>query len=119
LDYEIESQYILTVEAYDCGIPSRVTSTNVTVYVNDVNDNAPIITPSSAVVHIKENMNSPQTLLQVIFRLLTSGGGGGVTRSHARDVDAEVLRGDPTIEPRLMQDRPESELDPAVDDCRA
>ena len=68
LDYETKNQYILTVEAYDCGIPSRMTSTNVTIHVNDVNDNVPVITPQSAVVHVKENEDS-QVLLQVILCL--------------------------------------------------
>ena len=71
LDYEIKSRYILVVEAYDLGVPSRVTSTNVTIIINDVNDNHPVIIPQSAVVHVNENIAS-RNILQVFWGYLVA-----------------------------------------------
>ncbi|XP_066556278.1 protocadherin Fat 4 [Amia ocellicauda] len=74
LDRETESIYSLTIQVSDCALPedTRLTSTaHITVYIEDVNDNAPFFT-SGEKVHVPENMPVHSV----------------VTVVHALDVDA-------------------------------
>ncbi|XP_063048489.1 protocadherin alpha-3-like [Engraulis encrasicolus] len=56
LDREKHSHYNVTVVATDGGTPPLSSSSDFTVYVSDVNDNAPRFTESQITVYIKENM---------------------------------------------------------------
>ena len=51
LDYEIKQSYQLVVEARDSGAEPMIVSTVVNVLVEDVNDNAPIISSNSITSH--------------------------------------------------------------------
>ncbi|XP_072524544.1 protocadherin alpha-2-like isoform X3 [Salminus brasiliensis] len=55
LDHEENKAYEIRAQARDKGTPSRVTHCKVLVEVLDVNDNAPKITVSSLVSHVKED----------------------------------------------------------------
>ncbi|XP_032868636.1 cadherin-23 isoform X2 [Amblyraja radiata] len=73
LDREQTDRYVLTVQAFDNGLPPRTTNHIVTIKAVDVNDNAPeIINPGSYNLSIYENV----------------GGGTPVTRVQAIDMDS-------------------------------
>ena len=44
LDREMQDNYLLVIEARDNGSPSNVALTNVSILINDVNDNSPTFT---------------------------------------------------------------------------
>lgn len=54
-EFEFESSYRLIVFAADSGLPSLTSSTEVLVYVSDINDNAPVVSTSSSHGEILEN----------------------------------------------------------------
>ncbi|XP_078284733.1 cadherin-23 [Rhinoraja longicauda] len=73
LDREQNDRYVLTVQAFDNGLPPRMTNHFITIKAVDVNDNAPvIINPGSYNISIYENV----------------GGGTPVTRVQAIDLDS-------------------------------
>ena len=55
LDFEQDHQHQLVVTATDQGSPSRQTSTLITVYVNDLQDELPRFFSTSHDVHVQEN----------------------------------------------------------------
>ena len=55
LDRENISQYILSVEAADSGIPPKKSQIDVTVVVGDVNDNSPVFSQDIYYVDVLEN----------------------------------------------------------------
>ncbi|XP_064829712.1 protocadherin alpha-2-like isoform X12 [Oncorhynchus masou masou] len=55
LDRESESQYNVTITATDEGAPPLSSTSVITVYVSDVNDNAPRFSEPVANVYVKEN----------------------------------------------------------------
>ena len=55
LDRESISQYVLTVEATDSGIPPKKSQINVTVVVGDINDNSPVFSQGMYYVYVLEN----------------------------------------------------------------
>ncbi|XP_048581448.1 cadherin-23 isoform X2 [Nematostella vectensis] len=65
LDRETTDRYILTVLASDRGEPAMNSSTNVTIHVNDVNDNKPNITNNPGVVVTREN-TPPGSLVYIL-----------------------------------------------------
>ncbi|XP_072881460.1 cadherin-23 [Hemitrygon akajei] len=73
LDREQTARYVLTVQAFDNGVPPRKTNHVITITAVDVNDNAPVIVnPGSYNISIYENV----------------GGGTPVTRVRAMDMDS-------------------------------
>ena len=55
LDYEIRTQYVLTIHAVDKMATVRTGTATVTIDVNDVNDNAPTCTPAVQTFEVPEN----------------------------------------------------------------
>ncbi|KAM8910627.1 protocadherin alpha-3-like isoform 33-T33 [Spinachia spinachia] len=55
LDREIASNYNLTITAKDNGIPALKSTTEVTVYISDVNDNSPRFSEKVFNIYLKEN----------------------------------------------------------------
>ncbi|XP_067828518.1 cadherin-23-like isoform X2 [Heptranchias perlo] len=75
LDREQIDRYVLTIQAFDNGLPPRRTDHVIIVTIVDVNDNAPVITaPDSNNISIYENV----------------GGGTAVTRVRATDMDTGI-----------------------------
>jgi len=60
VDRETRSEYTFTVLARDHGQPSRSATAQVTVYINDYNDNVPEFTQSEYRFYIEENLPSGQ-----------------------------------------------------------
>ncbi|XP_036918312.1 protocadherin beta-14-like isoform X2 [Sturnira hondurensis] len=58
LDREMRDEYSITITVTDMGTPRLKTQHNITVFVSDVNDNAPAFTQTSYTLFIQEN-NSP------------------------------------------------------------
>ncbi|XP_006891277.1 PREDICTED: protocadherin beta-10 [Elephantulus edwardii] len=58
LDRESRAQYNITITVTDLGTPRLKTHRNITVWVSDVNDNAPTFSQASYTLFIREN-NSP------------------------------------------------------------
>ncbi|KAL6033732.1 hypothetical protein STEG23_037327, partial [Scotinomys teguina] len=54
IDPELEGHIILTVRVADCGIPSLSTDVNVTIIVEDINDNLPVFNQSSYAFFVME-----------------------------------------------------------------
>ncbi|KAK3582014.1 hypothetical protein CHS0354_039681 [Potamilus streckersoni] len=70
LDYEkldpgLEGKIILTVEAYDNGVPRKSSFINVTLEVEDENDNSPQFTKPKYFTNILENSTSGASVLSV------------------------------------------------------
>jgi protocadherin Fat 4 len=58
LDREVKEFHILTIQACDCGIPSRCNSTILNITVTDYNDNKPIFHDLKSEVEVEENCNA-------------------------------------------------------------
>ncbi|KAM6222709.1 protocadherin beta-2-like [Rhynchocyon petersi] len=58
LDREIISEYNVTITVTDLGSPKLKTEHSITIWVLDVNDNAPTFTQTAYTLHVREN-NSP------------------------------------------------------------
>ncbi|KAI1240359.1 hypothetical protein IHE44_0008776 [Lamprotornis superbus] len=63
LDREEQGSYTLTVIASDQGQPARSTALNLTVVIDDVNDNAPVFSSSSYEVKVPEDQELGSVLL--------------------------------------------------------
>lgn len=66
LDREKTPLYILNITAYDLGTMHRSTSTNVTIKVLDVNDNAPQFARISYHLHLPENTKNGTSVAQIL-----------------------------------------------------
>ena len=77
LDREVVSEYNLTVTASDSGDPERRASTSVTVFVEDINDNAPVIAPFPNLT-ISENTSVGSVLFQFTATDLDAGTNGEI-----------------------------------------
>lgn len=66
LDRETESNYVLVIEVRDNGSPSNLAFTNVTILINDVNDNSPVFTQGAVL------STDPVTILEVSHMQLLS-----------------------------------------------
>ncbi|XP_041845598.1 protocadherin alpha-3-like isoform X9 [Melanotaenia boesemani] len=55
LDREVTPQYNVTISAVDEGSPALSSTSVITVYISDVNDNAPYFSESVVNVYVKEN----------------------------------------------------------------
>uniref|UniRef100_G3UBI9 Cadherin domain-containing protein n=1 Tax=Loxodonta africana TaxID=9785 RepID=G3UBI9_LOXAF len=58
LDREMTAEYNVTITVTDLGSPRLKTQHNITIWVSDVNDNAPTFTQTSYTLFVREN-NSP------------------------------------------------------------
>ena len=56
---------VLTVTATSCGMPPVQSSTNITLFIDDVNDNAPVFTPAQYYIKILENLPLGSSVLTV------------------------------------------------------
>ena len=61
LDREIESNYLLVIEARDNGSPPNMAFANVSILINDVNDNSPTFTDGAVL------SSDPVTVNEVSF----------------------------------------------------
>ena len=59
MDYEKQTQYNFTVLAIDGGQPALTGSATVTIFVDDINDNAPEVT-SDLILSVLENHSAGQ-----------------------------------------------------------
>nr|XP_006812462.1 PREDICTED: protocadherin Fat 4-like [Saccoglossus kowalevskii] len=66
LDRETDAQYVLTVYAWDKGVPRRTSTMQITVIIQDVNDNAPAFSSESYKVEVMENMPTGKEFFQVV-----------------------------------------------------
>ncbi|XP_034662090.1 cadherin-86C isoform X2 [Drosophila subobscura] len=79
LDYEMRQSVQFQVLAQEVGPATNLTAiVNVTVYINDVNDNAPVFDQPSYTVELPENMTVGTKVVQVHATDLDSGLGGKV-----------------------------------------
>ena len=75
-DFDIlPNEYLIVVEAYDGGLPSSRSSVNVTVSLEDVNDNVPLFDQPLA-VSIPEDTNIEAS----VFRVTTTDADSGINR---------------------------------------
>ncbi|XP_057583647.1 protocadherin-23 isoform X1 [Hippopotamus amphibius kiboko] len=65
LDYELKSQYILTLLALDGGTPTLSSSQTLTITVLDVNDEAPVFKQHLYEASVKENQNPGEFVTRV------------------------------------------------------
>lgn len=66
LDREVKSQYVIQVKARDHGLPSLSATAQVTIYVEDYNDNKPQIAESSYQFSIEENLPSDTSVGRIL-----------------------------------------------------
>ncbi|KAM8765860.1 LOW QUALITY PROTEIN: cadherin-related family member 2 [Rhynchonycteris naso] len=64
IDPTLEGQIVLTVHVADCGMPVLSTEVNVTITVEDINDNLPIFNQSNYIFSVKER--DPGVLVGVV-----------------------------------------------------
>ncbi|XP_054998207.1 protocadherin gamma-B4 isoform X2 [Sorex araneus] len=65
LDREQTPEYHLIITATDRGQPPLTSTSNITLHVGDVNDNAPVFQQASYVVHVEENNPPGASIAQV------------------------------------------------------
>lgn len=65
LDRERTPEYALNITVYDLGVPHRSVTTNITVLVTDVNDNAPEFSRVSYSLHLPENTRNGTSVAQL------------------------------------------------------
>ncbi|XP_028399799.1 protocadherin Fat 4-like isoform X2 [Dendronephthya gigantea] len=65
LDRENTDRYLLVIQAYDRGSPSSSSLAFVTILVDDINDNAPVITTTSYTSTVMENSPAGQLVCKV------------------------------------------------------
>lgn len=66
LDREKTPQYLLNITAYDLGREHRRTSTNISINILDVNDNAPQFARISYHLHLPENTKNGTSVAQIL-----------------------------------------------------
>ncbi|XP_070559913.1 LOW QUALITY PROTEIN: protocadherin Fat 4-like [Ptychodera flava] len=87
IDYETDTMFSLMVEAVDGGTPQRTGLANVQIDVNDLNDNAPVVSPSDFTVSISEDAAAFTLVTPVLVYDADSGTNGEVTCSIVPDTD--------------------------------
>ena len=65
IDREVIDRFVLTVRAYDLGVPSRSATSTVNVTVIDVNDNRPVFNPASYTIRVRESVPVGSLLVNV------------------------------------------------------
>ncbi|KAM9311065.1 protocadherin Fat 2 [Gastrophryne carolinensis] len=78
-DREIKGKYDVIVEARDSRNPPRVCQTKVEVYVDDVNDNAPVFINSPYYVAVEESIETGDVIFQVTAMDKDSGKNNALT----------------------------------------
>ncbi|XP_075397825.1 protocadherin gamma-B6 isoform X1 [Tenrec ecaudatus] len=92
LDREQTPEYNITITATDRGQPPLSSSTSITLYIADVNDNAPVFHQASYVVHVAENNPPGASITQVSASDPDLGPNGHVSYSIvASDLDPRAL----------------------------
>lgn len=91
LDYELCSQYVLTVAASDCAVPPlrQFGFTHVVVDIVDVNDNPPRVTlvGGGSVVEVPEDVPVGTTLVELLVSDADSGQAGLIDSCQVSDHD--------------------------------
>ncbi|NP_291054.1 protocadherin gamma-B4 precursor [Mus musculus] len=92
LDREQNPEYNITIRATDKGDPPLSSSSSVTLHIGDVNDNAPVFTKVSYLVHVAENNPPGASIAQVSASDPDLGANGQVTYYIiASDLEPESL----------------------------
>ncbi|XP_006891262.1 PREDICTED: uncharacterized protein LOC102854709 [Elephantulus edwardii] len=92
LDREQTPEYNITIVATDKGKPPLSSSTSITLYIADVNDNAPAFPQASYVVHVLENNSPGASIAQVSATDLDSGPNSQISYSIvASDLEPRAL----------------------------
>lgn len=81
LDYERKTQYVLNISATDKGTPRRSSYMQLTVYVVDVNDHAPIFNKTIYAVSVRENVPLYTLITTVTAYDLDTGNYGKISYS--------------------------------------
>ena len=81
LDREENARFVLVIRVEDDGRPKRFNTTQLSVVVDDVNDNAPIVRPSVVNVSVYEDVKRLSPLTEVTAVDLDSGANGRVVYS--------------------------------------
>ncbi|XP_043558970.1 protocadherin beta-16-like isoform X3 [Chiloscyllium plagiosum] len=90
LDRETESSYRLTVTAKDGGVPVRSGTAQVTIVVNDANDNAPVFPQSVYRVSLLESVAAGTQVIILNATDLDSGVNGEINYSFGSHTSATV-----------------------------
>ncbi|XP_060693425.1 protocadherin beta-11-like isoform X4 [Hemiscyllium ocellatum] len=90
LDRETESSYRLTLIAKDGGVPVRSGTAQITIVVNDANDNAPVFPQSVYRVSLLENAAKGTHVIILNATDLDSGVNGEINYSFGRDTSARI-----------------------------
>ncbi|XP_067054992.1 protocadherin Fat 4-like [Acropora muricata] len=106
IDREKTQQFVLGVQAKDGGDPALQSTVQVIINVVDVNDNPPIITPSSYVAEVKENLPPGQSVLRLAVEDADHGINGQVT-FHVNSNKFAVNSSTGTLHTTQMLDREE------------
>ncbi|XP_014384484.1 PREDICTED: protocadherin gamma-B2 [Myotis brandtii] len=92
LDRELTPEYNVTITAIDRGKPPLSSSRSVTLYIRDVNDNAPVFQQSAYLVHVPENNPPGASIAQVSASDPDLGPNGQVSYSIvASDLEPRAL----------------------------
>ncbi|XP_034373790.1 protocadherin gamma-B4 isoform X20 [Arvicanthis niloticus] len=92
LDREQNPEYNITIRATDKGDPPLSSSSSVTLRIGDVNDNAPVFTKVSYLVHVAENNPPGASIAQVSASDTDLGANGQVSYYIiASDLEPESL----------------------------
>ncbi|XP_006086513.1 protocadherin gamma-B2 isoform X15 [Myotis lucifugus] len=92
LDREQTPEYNVTITAIDRGKPPLSSSRSVTLYIRDVNDNAPVFQQSAYLVHVPENNPPGASIAQVSASDPDLGPNGQVSYSIvASDLEPRAL----------------------------
>ncbi|VTJ68557.1 Hypothetical predicted protein [Marmota monax] len=92
LNREETAEYNVTITANDRGKPSLFSTASVTLYIADINDNAPVFQQASYTVHIAENNPPGASIAQVSAYDPDLGTNGQVSYSiMASDLEPQVL----------------------------
>ncbi|XP_023559796.1 protocadherin gamma-B5 isoform X13 [Octodon degus] len=92
LDRELTPEYNITITATDRGKPPLSSSKSVTLYIADINDNAPVFQQASYTVHVAENNPPGASIAQVSASDPDLGPNGQVSYSIvASDLEPRAL----------------------------
>ncbi|KAM8972015.1 cadherin-related family member 2 [Pelodytes ibericus] len=115
IDEMKNGRIVLTVKLYDLGVPSLSSEVNVTINVEDLNDNEPLFRDSEYHFYVNESTSGAfvgslqvsdhdQTELnnRVSFRISQGGSGNFIIRAHKEGMG--LYRGDLSVDPEVELD---------------